>query len=140
MPGLDLPITLTIPSDLGLLSLARDFVSAACESAGFDRQTTEAIVLATHEAVSNVVRHAHRDQPEAHIHIQCRLFSDGMEICLLDEGQPFDLASVPHLPPSEIRLGGRGIFLMRTLMDELSCHPAEEGGNILRMVKRCDRS
>jgi anti-sigma regulatory factor (Ser/Thr protein kinase) len=46
---------------------------------------------------------------------------------------------VPHLDPGEVRVGGRGIFLMRQLMDELSSQPRSQGGNILRMVKRCPR-
>jgi anti-sigma regulatory factor (Ser/Thr protein kinase) len=36
-----------------------------------------------------------------------------------------------------MRVGGRGIFLMRTLMDELSCEPRTPRGNRLRMVRRC---
>jgi len=58
---------------------------------------------------------------------------------IIDEGPPFDLNTVPHLDPGEVRVGGRGIFLMRQLMDELSSQPRSQGGNILRMVKRCPR-
>jgi serine/threonine-protein kinase RsbW len=132
-----LPLTLTIPSDLRLIGLARGFVEAVCHVAGLDWATTNAVVLATNEATSNVIRHAHRDHPEASIQIQCRLDAGHIEICLLDEGEPFNLAAVPHLDPSEIRIGGRGVFLMRTLMDELDCYPRGERGNALRMVKRC---
>ncbi len=132
-----LPWTLTIGSDLNLLSLARAFVEAACQAAGCDEKTTNAIVMATDEATNNVMRHAHRDRPEATIQIQCLPGPDRFEIRLLDEGAPFDLASVPYLNPAELRVGGRGVFLMRTLMDELSCQPRGEGGNTLRMVKRC---
>ncbi len=79
--------------------------------------------------------HAHRGHPEATIQIQCFLHPDRIEVRLLDEGEPFDLATVPHLDPSELRIGGRGVFLMRALMDELSCQPRGEHGNTLRMVK-----
>jgi anti-sigma regulatory factor (Ser/Thr protein kinase) len=68
--------------------------------------------------------------------VQCFLHPDSIEIRLLDEGEPFDLASVPDLNPAELRIGGRGVFLMRALMDELSCQPRGEHGNTLRMVKR----
>jgi len=133
------PWTLTIPSDLRLLPLARSFLEAVCLSAGFERTSTDAVVLACNEAMSNVIRHAHQDQPAAELQIQCFLASDGIEIRLLDEGEPFDLTTVPQLDPSEVRLGGRGIFLMRKLMDELSCQPRGPRGNTLRMVKRCGR-
>lgn len=135
-----LPMTLTIPSDLRLLGLANDFIETVCKIGGLDGTTTTAVVLATNEAVSNIIRHAHRDHPEASIQIQCRLESGAIEVCLLDEGAPFNLSAVPYLDPAEIRLGGRGVFLMRSLMDELQCHPRGERGNALHMVKRCGRN
>ena len=130
------PWTLTLTSDLRLLALARAFVEGVCQVAGFDERSTHAIVLATDEAINNVIRHAHQGQPDALIQVRCYFRSDGLEIHLLDEGAPFDLAAVPHLDPSELRVGGRGVFLMRALMDELFCQPREERGNALHMVKR----
>jgi serine/threonine-protein kinase RsbW len=134
------PWTLTITSDLRLLPLARAFVEAVCQVAGFDADATHAIVTATDEATNNVIRHAHQGQPDAPLQIQCFFRPDGIEILLMDQGAPFDLAAVPKLDPSEERVGGRGVFLMRALMDELSCQPRGERGNLLRMVKRCPRS
>jgi serine/threonine-protein kinase RsbW len=130
------PWTLTIPSDLRLLALARTFVEAVCQVAGFDEAATHAVVLATDEATNNVMRHAHQHNPQAQVQIQCHPCPDGLEVRILDEGEPFDLTAVPHLDPAELRVGGRGVFLMRTLMDELSCQPRGERGNTLRMVKR----
>ena len=131
------PWTLTIPSDLRLLGLARAFVEAVCEVAGLDENTTHAIVLAADEATNNVMRHAHADLPDAPVQIECFFRADGLEIRVLDRGAPFDIAAVPHLDPAELRIGGRGVFLMRAIMDELTCHPRGERGNTLRMVKRC---
>ena len=135
-----MPWTLTIPSDLRLLGLARAFITAVCEVAGLDETTTHSVVLACDEATNNVMRHAHQDNPESPLQIQCHVRPDCIEILLIDEGQPFDITSVPHLDPSELRVGGRGVFLMRSIMDELSCQPRGERGNTLRMVKRCARS
>jgi anti-sigma regulatory factor (Ser/Thr protein kinase) len=131
------PWTLTFPSEFRQVVLARAFLEAVCEVSGIDRSTTDAVVLAAHEAINNVIRHAHQNRPDAQLQIQCFLGPEGLEIHLLDEGEPFDLASVPHLDPGELRIGGRGVFLMRKLMDELSCQPRGEGGNTLRMLKRC---
>jgi serine/threonine-protein kinase RsbW len=130
---------LTIPSDLRLLALARAFVEAVCQVAGLEESATTAVVMAADEATNNVMRHAHRGHPEALLQIQCLAGLDSVEIRLLDEGAPFDLASVPYLDPAELRVGGRGVWMMRTLMDELSCQPRAdlggERGNTLRMVK-----
>jgi serine/threonine-protein kinase RsbW len=136
MPAKVMPWTLTIASDLRLLSLTRAFVEAFCQVAGLDDRTAFAIVMATDEATNNVMRHAHDGRPEALIQIQCLLRPDAIEVRLTDEGGPFDIAAVPYLDPAELRIGGRGVYLMRTLMDELSCQPRGERGNTLRMVKR----
>ena len=130
------PWTLTISSDLRLLATARAFVEAVCLAVGFDEPTAHAVVLAADEAVNNVIRHAHHGRPDAVVRIQCFLRADGLEIRLTDQGDPFDITAVPHLDPGELRVGGRGVFLMRSLMDELTCHPHDDGGNVLRMVKR----
>lgn len=130
------PWTLTIPNDLNLLPLARAFIEAVCRVAELDQTTTDAIVLATDEATNNVMRHAHSESPDALLQLQCRFTSESIEICIHDEGPPFDLENVPDLDPAELRVGGRGVFLMRAIMDELSCSPRGEQGNTLRMVKK----
>jgi serine/threonine-protein kinase RsbW len=131
------PWTLTIPSDLRLLPLARSFLEAVCKVAGLDETVTNAVVLAADEATNNIIRHAHRGHPEFLLQVQCFFEPDHIEIQLHDEGEPFDLTAVPHMDPGELRVGGRGVFLMRRLMDELEVVPRTGRGNTLRMVKRC---
>jgi serine/threonine-protein kinase RsbW len=128
--------TLVVPSDLRMLSVVRAFVEAVCQANALDKRALHAVILATGEAVSNVIRHAHRDKPDAQLQIQCIASDDTFEVSLQDEGEPFDITSVPHLDPGELRIGGRGVYLIRALMDELSCRRHGEHGNVLRMVKR----
>jgi anti-sigma regulatory factor (Ser/Thr protein kinase) len=132
----DPPFALVIPSDLRLLPLARTFIETVCQAVACDRAVCEAILLAVNEALQNVIRHAHCGRCEAAVQIQCFPSLDGLEFVILDEGEPFDLTAVPVMDPSEIRVGGRGVFLMRKLMDELACEPRPCRGNRLRMVKR----
>jgi serine/threonine-protein kinase RsbW len=127
---------LTVPSNPRMLSVARTFVEAVCQARQVDRNTIHALVLATGEAVTNIVRHAHRNLADASFQIECRVRPDTVEITLLDEGEPFDLNQVPHLDPSEMRPGGRGVYLMRALMDEIICQRRELRGNALRLIKR----
>ncbi len=119
-----------------MLSVARAFVEAVCHSRKLDANITFATVLATGEALTNIVRHAHKEQPGATICVHLQVTPDSIEIELYDEGPPFDLGSVPNLDPGELRVGGRGVYLMRSLMDELDCRPRAEGGNTLFMRKR----
>lgn len=136
----DLPhFVLTIPSDPQLLGSARAFIMAVCEGRDYQAAALEAVVLAVHEALNNVIRHAHQHRCDVPLEIRCYPWPDRLEIHILDEGDPFDLSLVPHLDPAEVRIGGRGVFLMRRLTDELTCQPREARGNILRIVKRICR-
>jgi serine/threonine-protein kinase RsbW len=129
--------TLTLPSQPRMLSVARGFVEAVCQAHALDRSLVHSLVLVTGEAVTNIVRHAHRDLAAAQFTVQLQLLADGVALTFQDQGEPFDVTNVPHLQPGELRLGGRGVYLMRALMDELTCAPREDGpGNTLRMVKR----
>jgi len=128
---------LSLPSDLRMLSVARTFVEAVCQAHQLERSLLHALVLATGEAVSNIVRHAHRGRPEAELHIQLQVQPEGVVLQFLDQGEPFDIHAVPALPPGELRIGGRGVYLLRTLMDEVVCQPRQDGpGNALRLFKR----
>jgi anti-sigma regulatory factor (Ser/Thr protein kinase) len=135
MPG-SAPLTLIVPNELALLPVVRNFVETACQLAGLDRKAAADMVLAANEATSNVIRHAHQGRPNALVHVQCVICDDGIEVSLFDQGAPFNICEVPNLDPSEIRIGGRGVFLIRALVDELVCTHGDGGGNTLRMVKR----
>lgn len=134
-PVHDAPFILRLPSDLRLLGLARLFVETVCRNMEIADCFSEALQLATHEALQNIIRHAHADRSDARLEIQIQPLAEGIEIRVLDEGAPFDVANVPHLEPGELRIGGRGVFLMRRLVDELHSCPRQPCGNVLRMVK-----
>lgn len=128
--------SLTLPTDPRMLSVARAFLEAVCQTLEVDRKTVHAVVLACGEAVVNIIRHAHRDRPNAQIHIQLQVTSQSVIVDLQDEGEPFNLDAVPDLNPGEIRLGGRGVYMMRNLMDQITCQPRGDKGNLLHMEKR----
>ena len=131
--------SLTLPSDPRMLSVARTFVEAVGQACNLDRNILHAVVTATGEAITNIIRHAHRDLPSASIYLQLQMRPDSVALVFQDQGAPFDIAAVPHMNPGELRIGGRGVFLMRALMDEITCEPRAAGqrGNTLRLVKRC---
>lgn len=136
-PPFDTPtFTLTLPSDPRVLSVARSFVEAVCQACELERALRHALVLATGEAVTNIVRHAHRDLPNAELTMHLQVAAEQIVLTFLDEGEPFDIALVPPLPPGELRIGGRGVYLLRALMDDVTCEPRGERGNVLRLVKR----
>jgi serine/threonine-protein kinase RsbW len=136
MPGPT--FSLTVPSELRMLSVARGFVEAVCEAYNLERGTKNALIIVTGEVITNIVRHAHQNQPGAQMEMSLEIRPEAIVLTFEDQGQPFDFEAVPKMPPGELRIGGRGVYLMRALMDEVTCKPLSEGqcGNVMRMIKR----
>ena len=131
------PSTLSVPSTPSSLARVRAFVEQICAEHQLERSVKHALVLSAGEAFSNIIRHAHRHLPQAELQIQAHFEADGVVLSFFDHGEPFDIASVPHLEPGELRIGGRGVFMMRRLMDEVRSQRAKNGwGNLLRLFKR----
>jgi serine/threonine-protein kinase RsbW len=93
------------------------------------------IEMALREALANAVIHGNGDDSCKSVNITCRCYMDGeISITVRDQGRGFDSNAVPDPTFRENLLftHGRGIYLMKTLMDEVSF---EEGGSVVRMQK-----
>ena len=94
------------------------------------------IETAVREAISNAIIHGNHEDPYKRVRVMCRCNSDGeVRITVRDEGQGFKSDTVPDPTSPENRLSthGRGIYLMRMLMDEVSF---VKGGSVVRMRKK----
>jgi serine/threonine-protein kinase RsbW len=93
------------------------------------------IEMALHEALVNAVIHGNGENSCKRVYIECRCYMDGeVSITVRDEGNGFDSSAVPDPTFRENLLftNGRGIYLMKTLMDEVFF---EDGGAVVRMRK-----
>lgn len=114
---------LKIPSITENLQLIRDFVLKVAEQAGFQEENQEQIALAVDEACTNVIKHAHQYNAQRLIDIQILTDSKKIRITITDRGRGFDISKVkdPDLQKfvRESRHGGLGIYLIKTLMDDV---------------------
>ena len=99
------------------------FIQRFIGKVGVTKKSAEDLETAVHEALANAVIHGNRENPEKRVHVACRCSMDGeVVISVRDEGEGFDCRAVPD--PTEAQgllLGhGRGLYLMKTLMDEVS--------------------
>ena len=103
---------------------------------GIAKETEDEIEIAVLEALANAVIHGNGENPDKQVHLSCRFSMNGeVSIVVRDEGEGFDSRAVPDpTEPQKLLLThGRGLHLMRTLMDEVSF---EENGTVVRMRKR----
>ncbi len=85
------------------------------------------------EALSNVIKHAGRESQSLRVGIYIE--GNTLFIQVHDQGQGFDLEGVPCAEPEEICESGRGIFMIRKLMDSVDYHKTDKG-NVLEMKKK----
>lgn len=105
------------------LSEIRDFVSGNARAAGIPEATVENIILAVDEACTNIIKHAYNLSPEGEIIIKIDYDEEKFMVTIIDYGKSFEPDRVP-LPDlqkyyREHRVGGLGMYLMKSLMDNV---------------------
>ena len=123
-----------------------DFVQVAADHigrlAGLDDEALHWVAVAVRESVINAIKHGNAGDERKRVYVEFtpldRESPPGMAIRIRDEGKGFDPAQVPDPlhPDNLLKASGRGIFLIRSFMDELRLQPAAEGGMEVVMVKR----
>jgi serine/threonine-protein kinase RsbW len=104
--------------------------------AGFPEDELGNISLAAREAAVNAVMHGNRQDPAKKVDLSLELNDHALTIRIADQGDGFDPDSLPDplAPENILRGSGRGIFLIRTFMDELKFRRLESGTE-LTLVK-----
>ena len=114
------------------------FLGSICEDMHFNDLTSTRVNLAVEEAVVNVMNYAFPKGKRSTILLEVVADADTLTFELRDEGKPFDPTAQEvvdtALVATEMRIGGLGIHLMRTYMDEL-IYERQNGQNVLTMKK-----
>lgn len=128
-------VEITISSHPRWLRLVRQVVCEYALETGFDAHDAHAITLAVGEAVGNIIKHSYGGRTDQSFVLRCRAEDKSLEVSLRDNGEPFDPSLAPLLPPDELRPGGRGLYLMRTIMDDIE-FSRDGNANVVRMRKQ----
>ena len=98
------------------------------------------IEMALHEALVNAVTHGNGENSGKRVYVRCRCYADGeILLAVRDQGKGFDSGALrnPTFQENLLLTHGRGIYLMKTLMDEVSF---DEGGAVVMMRKKSNAS
>lgn len=137
----DIDIDITVPSHTRYLRMIGTIGEKVAEELDCPKELREslscqlAVVLT--EGLVNAIKHANRADPDKEIHIRINVSDKDLLVRIYDNGVGFDLDSVP--PPSfnsqALEEKGRGIFILRSLMDTVK-YKRSNGGNVLEMRKK----
>jgi serine/threonine-protein kinase RsbW len=131
-----LPVVLTCNTDLRFIDLIQVVGAEFLKHLSFSQEDGERLWLAIQEGIANAMRHGNRLQRDKPVKVTFTPRADRFEIRIEDRGPGVDLDSLPdpNLPENLLKPGGRGVYFMRQVMDEVSMerHP---GGSTLVLVK-----
>lgn len=129
---------LSLPSRIDTVATAAAAVAEFVNRSGISEEAAFGIDLAVREAVTNAVLHGNQQAENKIVDITLKSSPDAVEIIVHDQGDGFNPEEVPDPTAAEniLKTSGRGIFLMRTFMDEVDWSIRPGGGTTVRMVKR----
>ena len=127
-------VELRVPSTAEWVALIRLATAAVANRLKFSIEDIEDVKLAVAEACTAVIQHERHGE---FIEVTCEVTADALHLRVHDAGRHVPRAEADRsMDYDEARVAGLGVFLIRTLMDEVSYDVHPELGTDLRMVKR----
>lgn len=139
MEGNTIEVDIKVPNKTRYLSLIGrigEDIARELERYSGDKETLAYhLNLVLTEAMVNAIKHAGPKEPEKQVRIVISLHVNDLVIKVYDDGQGFDINAIPSPNFDELEDRGRGIFLIRSLMDSV-CYRKNCQENVLEMKKR----
>lgn len=131
-------IEVIISSALENLDLIQALTDCVTEFMKFDEESAHRIGMSVRESVTNAIQHGNRLDLNKRVYICYALDPDRLSVSVRDQGNGFRTDSIPDPLDSAnlLKPSGRGIFYMRTFMDEVEFRFPSEGGTEVFMVKK----
>jgi serine/threonine-protein kinase RsbW len=130
-------IEFELPSDIELMNSVLNFLTGRVGQFGVVDPEHSNLFVALDEAFVNAVRHGNKNDKSKCIRISADLSSNEACFTVEDEGEGFDLRSIPDPcdPENLFKTSGRGVLLICNIMDEVEYN---DRGNRLKMIKRSE--
>jgi serine/threonine-protein kinase RsbW len=114
-------ITLKIPSLIDNVRIVESFIDHARDKYQFNDDIYGNVMIAVTESVNNAIVHGNRNDKGKNVHLTFEINESNISFTIKDEGTGFDYNSLPDptAPENLNNPGGRGIFLIRHLADEV---------------------
>ena len=129
---------LVLPSHIEAVAEAAAAAADFVKQCGAGEEAAFGVEMAIREAVTNAVVHGNQEDESRQVEITFSSSAGELEIEVRDQGKGFDPAGVadPTDPENIMKTSGRGIFLIRSFMDDVQWTMRPDGGTTLRMVKK----
>ena len=133
---------LAIGSRFENIELVQVVLRDCLERLGMEEDTRHWVDVAVREALANAIKHGNEQNPSKQVHVDLAVEEGDLVIQVEDEGMGFDPAHLgdPLAPENLLRPNGRGIFYMKSFMDEVHYGARPGGGTVVTLRKRINRT
>jgi serine/threonine-protein kinase RsbW len=123
---------MTLRSSPKQIRKVETFLKKVNRNVHLDEIKMHKIMVSLTEAVNNAIVHGNKSIPEKRVHVRCEIFPGWLVVFVSDEGKGFELSKVrnPLRKRNLMRESGRGIFLMKTLMDRVEFETDASGTQV----------
>jgi serine/threonine-protein kinase RsbW len=131
-------IEVIISSALDNLDLIQTLTDCITRSMSFDEDAAHWIGMSVRESVTNAIQHGNKLDLTKTVDIRFEVMPDKLSISVRDQGNGFKADEIPNPLDAAnlLKPSGRGIFYIRTFMDEVEFRPLSQGGMEVYMVKK----
>ncbi|MBN1570425.1 MAG: ATP-binding protein [Acidobacteria bacterium] len=131
-------IEVIISSALDNLDLIQTLTDCITDFMSFDEEAAHWIGMSVRESVTNAIQHGNKLDLSKRVDIRFEVMPDRLSISVKDQGNGFNADEIPNPLDTEnlLKPSGRGIFYIRTFMDEVEFRHLSQGGTEVYMVKR----
>ncbi|HEX5854676.1 MAG TPA: ATP-binding protein [Thermoanaerobaculia bacterium] len=119
------------------IEMAQHLCGKLLEGWDLSEETTHWILMALREALANAIKHGNGQDATKRVHLEMEVADSTLRIRIQDEGTGFDPERVvdPLAPENRLKTSGRGIFYMKTFMDEVRFRQVDGGGMEIVLTK-----
>jgi serine/threonine-protein kinase RsbW len=130
-------VRLDIASRFEMLEVVQTVLASLANLAGFDEDEAHYLSVALRESVVNAIKHGNKMDEKKRVHVSFTLGPKALDLEVRDEGGGFEVANVldPLAPENLLKADGRGIFFMRSFVDEVRYSFPPGGGTVVHMRK-----
>ena len=131
------PIRMSLSSRFENIEMAQHLCGKLLEGWELNEETTHWILMALREALANAIKHGNGQDMAKRVHLEMEVKDHTLRIRIRDEGIGFDPAGVadPLAQENRFKTSGRGIFYMKTFMDEVRFSRVDGGGMEIVLTK-----
>jgi len=131
-------VRLDIASRIEMLDMVQAVLTHLCGVLGFNEEAVHYMSVAIRESVVNAIKHGNKLDESKRVVVEFVMLTGALEVRVQDQGAGFDPASVPDPVAEEnlLKAYGRGIFFMKSFMDDVAYTFPEQGGTKVTMTKK----